>query len=487
MSTFTPARRTGKRDTFVPAKRSKRDVFIPAIRPARQGAPGFTPAKRAASKGQVFVPAKRPASSDKFYPAKGKGKLEGIGLLSMRGIDYPEWYHGLIDHTYIEVTKIRDRADVRCRFLFGKDKRRPATTTKDIKFNEIDNRLERARISFFQHGEINLDVLRTPIGRDYGWPVNVDTDLFDHITLEVRDDGSNELFLLTHIRVVLNGIVILDRSFEQRRVEKYFQMDRYIGEYRLSRVPHSDDSPVLHTAALELGKSWSPKYHGLWEKITSNQGDIRFFKSQPKDWCSEFVAWCLYQATELEPPFNSISGTHLARYFNGRCFQSDIFNQNRMITPNANVILWDVVKDSPKKYDFIGNCDINGKTYMNNNRCCRSWDDLPTSVEPGYYAKVYRGRFINEPFSGHSTIFVCWLPTFEINQSTNFFYGLGGDQGNVVKILTFSISKTDSTAAIYWKDTENEPLVELQAFGDYGYYDGFGRTNNPARTPTFGT
>jgi len=318
MSTFTPARRSGKRDTFVPAKRAKRDVFVPAIRLARQCEPGFTPAKRSSSKGQVFVPAKRPAPGDKFYPAMSKGnpdttaqahplvthpylvgKLSGsdvvhegfdIGIPNpnrrlgpIRGESFPEWYNGFMRNTTIMIVKEKEK-DAECRLLFGPDRHRPLAKTFPFKFPIKFEKDEIATICFFDgqgiNGTTHFEVMEIP------WPDQLTTDIFDYIWLErVNKNSVGRDLKIKRIEVILNDVNICNIGWPHYNTcRQYLDISPFIERDRLAALRYNDNrNSMLKLLAGELGQAWSPKYGSKWLKVHLDNPERFVFTPHPRN------------------------------------------------------------------------------------------------------------------------------------------------------------------------------------------------------------
>ncbi len=458
-----------------------------------------------------------PKEKPRKRPPQKKPKLQ-----RERGVLYPEYYHGLIDDTYIEVAWKIESSAKNCRLLFG-EKKDVYIDVPDLQIAPEDRDdyerglilvRKKARVWFYKWGEgnINADI----------WPFKLDTDLFDAIHLKIPNGKTAETALIT---VVLNGITILGPDMHFDRITGTLNLSRYIAECRLQQVPHSMKSPVLHRAALELGKAWSPKYGGVWEK------DEGRFKAKPEKWCSEFAGWVIRKATKLEPPEGDVSVSDMARYFMGLEEDSDLQGFCRFIGPNKRIVIWDnrektvnnTGKLDPEFREELGPNPVGGyptePTYYfeKNPRYC-PWKELGTRVKPGYYVKTKRGRDkglrgwssgneqadwllglvgvdIEEGKTkehGHSTLFVGWVGGFHESRSQNEFRGLGGNQNGRVCIKIFKIDREhDKRHAkeesdflgfetrvghreilndIFWKES-------WHATDEYGYFDGFGVTD----------
>ncbi|HPQ69627.1 MAG TPA: hypothetical protein PKW95_10905 [bacterium] len=418
MSTFTPARRTGKRDKFIPAvKKGKRDVFIPAIRPARQCEPGFTPAKRSSSKGQVFVPAKRPASGTTFVPAKRKsspdttaqahplithpylvGKLSGSDIVheefgvdisklplaplsSMRGVSYPGWYNGFMRNTEIRIVKKRDYCDVRCRVLFGPNRRQPLAKTKPLKFNKMSDHsdLEEASAWFFQ-GAMNGGTTNRE-NMEIFWPDQLNSDIFDHIWLERADDNSGEPLLIKKVEIVLNEICICRVVWPRyNTVSNYLDLSPHIERDRQDALRYRDNpNSMLKLLAGELGQAWSPKYGSKWLKFHFDNPDRFVFTPHPRNWCDDFANWAMFTNGKIE---NYSSWYH----------DIDVMTE-RLIENNYFILPYNT------PYPLLRNY-----------------------VKPGYYANPHR----------HATFFLYWVPPVP---SAEFSYSRLYDESNITESL----------------------------------------------------
>ena len=537
----------------VPVKKSSRQSassVVPAKRPPRKSASGVVPAKRPKGEKRV-VPAVRPTNPGKVVPVfrrkteielKGPATAEwqqygtanynsgqqyfstasskstGIPLNSffIRGEGYPSNYYGFVGNSYISV-KAASGKHAKLQFNFGNDIMR--SNYFKLKSNLL----------------LHIDLYRDNKTRNlhnFPWPINaMATDLLDNISIIVE---SGKRVKISRVKIVLNKITICDISFSpypEIDANNPLHLAGYIRNRRLNMLREYTDSsnPILHAAALEWGKSWSPKYGGVWLQNDNGEWYVK-----PVNWCSEFASWAIRQGSNLEPPikFGSNTGTYdIARYFIGQGWGTDLYNSgkinimingrgthigdNRFITPNNQISLWDPDEErlnkepNRKKYDFVGmayrlydpiNIELNrnrnrnrnwiknGKpsvqfTFYKSNPCQCSYNNLPNQIKPGFYVKLKRGT-ITEPIHGHSTLFVDWthlsggewVKGFVRDGYYNYFWGLGGNQDDRVKVKTYDISKSTSKTDIFWKASSD-------ATGAYGYQDGFGDTTSLLAEP----
>ena len=323
-------------------------------------------------------------------------------MLGMRrGIDYPEDYYGLVGFTRIRIVKLRDSSDVRCKIHLGSDLSDSDRDSDSRKFEKIDQFHEAAKITFYNNGVFNSnykDMFKGP----------VDTDLFDHVYLQRDSCGFNDPMEITNVKIWLNDVVICDASFNPPKVlikKERLDLTNHIKHHRLSKINFSDNT-ILRTAALEIGKAWSPKYGGEWLCKIYPRGK-RVWESDPKAWCTEFCRWVFRSATSyLDIPDNVNWHNEMAEWF---------MERGLYIDPNP---------------DNINYC---------------AFEDLGSRIQPGYYSRV-RSWLSNpdhivedvlghqDDSVGHSTIFFKWGNM----DSNNFahFKGLGGSQNDIVCILS---------------------------------------------------
>jgi len=431
---------------------------------------------------------------------------------SFRGATYPDDYYGFVKASSIYVEAFCSRPPGRTqmtpaiKLVFGN------TGIESAPFPLVYDAYRKCRIAhimlFAETGQVgnrNLDKIPWPIDR-------MPTDLLDEVKIEVAVGGPQ---MIRQVKITLNRESVLDVFWNHpRTIREHVGLDLtdFIRDHRMHRLRHTADyfgnskiyqSPVLRQAALEWGKAWNPKYGGEWHK---KEGGA--WKNWPEEWCSEFASWVIRRATNLQSPAGPSDNVTMARYFIGRQKDSDLLDQNRFITPNTEIHLWDdslsfdklqfTVFDREKaqkwikeRNEFYENRKI-WLTYWDekNKRKC-IWNDLPRKIEPGFYVKIKRGTRGQEE-DGHSTLFVAWQhsigkkynlldlndwgedklkPGFKKDKNTNFFTGLGGNQDNIVCLKPYSISKSDNDAHILWKASRH-------AVGWGGYQDGFGITSN---------
>ena len=168
---------------------------------------------------------------------------------------------------------------------------------------------------------------------DYGWEDHdynyICQNLFDYITLSI---GRGNEFEISSIKIVLNGVNILKKSYPEtqpftRPVITPYQrlvLDNLIQSYKHNSLVHnhgaySDNlnigynrSRILQNdiqiqVSKELGQSWSPKYapEARWEK---DQGGN--WATAPANWCADFSGWVIEKTHQNystdEVPFETI-------------------------------------------------------------------------------------------------------------------------------------------------------------------------------------
>ena len=335
-----------------------------------------------------------------------------------------------------------------------------------LKFNAINNEEERASATFFDDGKLNSD-------HNQVWPDLLDTDLFDNIWIKRVDDGSGKPLKITRIRVVLNNIEICDQGFmPYMKVLDKTNICEYIRRHRLSYINNINNS-ILHSAALEIGKSWSPKYGGLWQYIIPPGGSKEWLK-QPENWCTEFFDWILRK--------NGYIGGTESKIHQHRKMVCWFRRYSEFLAPN--------ISDSP---DYCRIPLSNGIYVAPPKEKRITWDYLWDSIQPGYYSRVKSWRSgpigpeddrrdcDDGDYMGHSTIFISWCdiygnPISVPNNSTHYFFlGLGGNQSEShwtdfgrVCIKIFDIVN-------YWPPNKSPDIVwRRKAKDPCGMYDGFG-------------
>jgi len=514
----------------VPVKKSSRQSassVVPAKRPPRKSASGVVPAKRPKGEKRV-VPAVRPANPGKVVPVIRKNRNFQLATIEQppydffiyktptfelaemyRGKDFPSDYYGFIDESYLEIEVTKDSGDAQLRLDLN-----DGYIHSDYFSSTVDPIRGRIfTIEFFHNGR-NRNL------RLFDWPETImPAECLDHTV--IRPHPGHHINV-KNVRMILNGTVICQKQFSSpKKITNYQPLDltSYIRETRLGHLRKytNSNNPILITAALEWGKAWNiMKYGGVWRKSVVGR-----WEEEPVNWCSEFASWVIRQGSNLHPPAKygrNLGSYDLARYFIGQGWDTDLFLKgkkndiglNRFITPNNYISLWDEDKHlvDPnyirKKYDFVGmkllvgglNEKLNERRewlgtenektftfFARNPRQC-SYNNLPNVIKPGFYVKIKRGT-INEPIRGHSTLFVDWIHQedgewkkgFVKNGFRNYFWGLGGNQDDRVKVKIYEISESTSTADIFWKASSD-------ATGAYGYQDGFGDTRNLSVKPT---
>ena len=521
----------------VPAKRPKGEKrVVPAVRPANPGkvVPVFRRKTEIELKDPATAEWQQYGAANYHEPLPDNlsnrnyfGNIQNLSVggghftfpnVAKRGVDYPDDYYGFVKASSIYVEAFCSRPPRRTQIMpaiklvFGNlgiesapfplvyDSYRKCRTAQIVFFSEDG-----------QAGNRNLDKIP--------WPNNhLATDLLDGVKIQLATGGPQ---MIRQVKITLNRESILDVFWNHpRTIREHIGLDLtdFIRDHRMQRLRHTADyfgdsriyhNPVLRQAALEWGKSWNPKYGGQWHK---KEGGA--WKNWPEEWCSEFASWVIRHATNLNSPDWVCDSVSMARYFIGRQKNSDLLNHNRFITPNNEICLWEWNEDEEKNlFDGYGLEPDNWPqeyidernefhqqrkrwlTYYDpDNRQQCNWASLKTTVKPGYYVKLKRGKRGDE-VEGHSTLFVAWQhsirknynpldlnswgedelrPGFKREKSTNFFTGLGGNQDNIVRLKSYSISKRDNDAHIFWRAQED-------AVGWGGYQDGFGITTDLAQ------
>ena len=408
-----------------------------------------------------------------------------------RGTDYPHWYYGFLRPTYIKIWIDREDDNSRIDMEFGPTRRGNSAELKNLEFQADTASTKMLKATFFNsrhemppHVEI--------------WNEKLDTDFHDRIRIKVQN-GKKLRF--RRVVLVLNNVVVLDKQYNGTAVNE-FDLTEAIRVSRIRKVGNTDN-PILSLAARQIGKSWDPRYGGTWN----------FPGGKPNDWCSEFAAWVIRNATSLQVPRNKngLTTWGLARYFCGLTRDTDLNyyytrknNGNRFITPNQIMMLKDDneafcieygtdrekmdlndltpgylynIDDSiyyniilAQRHHYTGNqlYDL-GVTLYDHNPKYNSWMNLNNVIKPGYYAKIKDG--------GHSTLFIKWKNLFNPNEKLVYFFAIGGNQGfnqqhgDVVGIRTYVLRRdTDANGSdLFWKATRHSQ-------DQYGYQDGFGIT-----------
>jgi len=372
---------------------------------------------------------------------------DGVAPAGIRRLDYPSSYNGLIDGTYMEITKPRDGNNTRCRITVS-----PYGHYSRVKFFGLPGGThERASIQLHDGNHC--------VNRD-NHPPGVLNDLFDDVTISVEDGREMKV---ASVKIVLNGITIIDQQYGNRTIGTLpLKNDVLSGRKHYAFQSSRISNRVLAAAAGEVGKSWSPKYGCGWD----------WANGAPGWWCSEFVDWVLRRATNLTPPVDGINTDTLAKFFLGLSADGyDRERASRFVTPNETVRIYDCDYDDRRNPD--SECFGRPPVFSGLNSKHTPWDDLGSAVRAGFYAKIKRG--------GHSTFFVKWVDGFDRRRPTNSFWGLGGNQGNRVQLSIFNVTTTGpweagNTNHIFWDS-------HASAFGQRGYPDGFGDTGDEPVPP----
>jgi len=458
-----PSKRTGKYTPITPEMRKKncrpvvrdpktgnyvplKDESTEAKAPSEYAAAQYTPNQPTAHWTPSWLSLYQQQLLPNLLPNINMFPLDDYQLLhAIRGRDYPVWYQGFVDETYCRIEIEHTSNNVSCEFIIGPNYLGQKSNISDA-FTKMHHRdVDVASVSFYQDGH-NVN--------DQIWPDSLDTDMFDKITICPRG-GSIDL---RHIRIMLNGLYILDRDINRHIDEdETLDLGPMIAFHRLEQVPGAFNNLILMKAAYELGKAWSPKYGKIWPKVyLEKKRDMYWFKPTPGDWCSEFCSWVFRHSTNLKDlPDGDIWHKDLAKYF------EDI---NRFIAPDHS---------NQRKTIFISYANLFNAIKVGYYARVRSWQSGPLGNHIGLNDEV-------EDDVGHSTIFVRWsgltIPNNPVKRK--YFLGLGGSQDNIVCIKTFSVSSMNPTTDD--KLNENLPDVVWNQFAYNAYkkynYNGFGIT-----------
>ncbi len=347
----------------------------------------------------------------------------------------------------------------------------------------------------------------TPDGKYY-----INNNLFDNITLNYY--GADEL-VIKDIKIKLNNVVILNttKTFPHwgsvilSKHNQSIALDEYIETFRLnSPYQKSDDdyNPIdsilfgnLASHALkEVGKGWNSKYGCPWRNGTD----------EPKDWCSEFVTWCvnkvyIYNWLPVEESTTKKVSKRYRRHSRFICpsllgHDGYKFLGGPMFFQQLNQ------RTYPRAGDFVSLQDSAHSVMF------LYWVSLPEAFLPGgtknhYIADVqnfyddayFFNHSLNAPYiltgdrtkmirnllialDGHNDIF---MPTaFDSDSFINMFRAVSGNAGDVVKIRNYPIINLEPFTEIlrpdllFGRGQDFRTLLWRLPEDSEDYQDGFG-------------
>ena len=309
---------------------------------------------------------------------------------AVRGEDYPDNYHGFIWPTFVTIGIRGGSPGMKCRLLFGLHSGSPESITRTTSFtgSSLIDVPATATIQIFTADWPKIG----NVAMEKPWPDVLNTDLFDHMWIEFIPRTEFKYLAIENIRIVLNSVEIMNNSpgIVLTPGIRFVPLAKIIESARLDRVAGSRSSVILATAALELGKAWSPKYVGEaygshWENPNNND-----WSTYP-GWCNEFALWVL-DHVGLPVPYQNPND--IINYFR---------RENKWISP-GNV-------DKPP-YSF-----------------------LLRNIHPGFYThiKSWWDNYFGPPFkSYHATFFIRWsnpgVSGFDPALPINYFEAINGNQ-----------------------------------------------------------
>ena len=351
---------------------------------------------------------------------------------------YPEYYHGLIGDTFIRITSKRDDRNTKLRLIIG-----PTEYCGRVAFENLESHedydfdggsgYEVAKLVLFRKGEENNIVKNK-------FPNHLLGDTFDHVRLEVQ---GNRTIRLRRVEIKLNGITLLNKDYDNVQVPLVV-FDEAIRQRRLKYVDHSTN-PIIRAAADEIGKSWSPRYGNVWEKM-----------SDPKPiWCSEFASWAIKLGTNgrIDPNENnhSIGDPEIISYLRRRTgFITSA------LPPSENIL------DHPIQMYVVG------------------FGKLMNLIRSGYYIPMSEQKIITSLGQSitrggvHSGLFCKWRHKISANELK--MLTIEGNNGDVVNTAERILSTAEHRrqSDVLWDKTR---IIPLDSMYRQFVYDGFGITS----------
>ena len=371
-----------------------------------------------------------------------------------RGVQYPDWYHGFLPRydSYIRVDKVSDNRNIKCRMVFGPDRFGHVAKTRYFHFDGCGHSREFIHVKFMERAGRKLENYKpVPAKQHFAeiWPDTLDTDILDHVSIEVED---SHRVTLTHVEFVLNGLVILDTDY-QHTFSGSYSLETDIREFRRQYL-NNTKNPILRLAAGQIGKSWNPAWYNAAE------GENYWSDG----WCKDFVKWVLRNGTILRPP--EWTG-NLGRYFMGFCSDSDLEWHTLYLAPNRK---FDFRNDEySEKSDYYDH--VMEDHHKANPQFCR-WSELASRVKPGFVIQMHKGHHVGF-FIDWEHWHNRWIKGFDRSLQINYARTIEGNREDRVQLGRRQIGDEHSNADnvdVFWKASRHSQ-------NGYGHQDGFGITD----------
>ncbi len=336
--------------------------------------------------------------SDPFYSSVSKT------ISTTQSVGIPSFYHGFNNTTYIDIW-ISSGSGLRGRVTIGRENIVKRVIHKNFSIG-------RTRIKF---GELvsNDTKIRNIVlnGTHHQWRGIKLPDDLDYVEIKM-DEGSEAK--IGQVKYYMNRVEGEDYPtfVLNTEINKFIKTENgssivlalrnYIEDYRQDRARWQffTNNGIIRAAAGDYGKSWSNKYPAYWRKTCERRKGWHGLHCDwhLDSWCTEFATWAIRQGSSLSPE-------HL--YF------------------AAEAGIW---------------FDDNGKWISPGNNI--AYESLGELVRKGFYCSINSTDSLHN--DSHSTLFLDWVEPFNANLHTNWFWGLGGNQGGgKVCYKKFYVTKND--------------------------------------------